>query len=234
MVQNELPKRRGDDTAELRARYDQLCAALTMNAGTNGAAAERILQELQALAQKITFVESDRGSVTRPPPMPASPGSSGEARAAHGTSNVIAFRCRVKAQARENPRLSAALSALTDNVPLAPAERDADRPDSPRAAPKAGRERKLSTPAGEPPVVAAVAKQGAEIERLARKSEDQTRVLERLEQQVGHGSANPELSAEVAALRSAAERQGEQLVSLATAVHRLAKLLAAHAPVERR
>jgi hypothetical protein len=232
MAPNELPIRRGDDTAELRARYDQLCTALTMNAGTNDAAAERVLQELQTLAQKIAFRESDRGSTSRPAAGQAPPTSPDDARATHGKSNVIAFRCRVKGQARENPRLSAALSALTDDVPLVHVELATDRPDSAAASPKAGRERKPSS--SEPPMVAAVVKQGAEIERLARKSEDQTRALERLEQHVGEAGSGPELSAEVAALRSAAARQGEQLVSLATAVHRLAKLLAAHAPVERR
>ncbi len=226
MAPNELPIRRGDDTAELRARYNQLCTALTMNAGTNGAAAERVLQELQTLAQKIAFRESDRVAVSRPAPPPPSD----SARAAHGKSNVIAFRCRVKAHARENPRLSAALSALTDDVPLVHVVA-VDQPAPTVGAPKTGRDR---TSAAEPPMVAAVAKQGAELERLVRKSEDQTRALERLEQQLGQGEPSPELSAEVAALRSAAARQGEQLVSLATAVHRLAKLLAAHAPVERR
>lgn len=230
MAPNELPIRRGDDTAELRARYDQLCTALTMNAGTNGAAAERVLQELQALAQKIAFRESDRVGVSR---SPAAPAPSDDARAAHGKSNVIAFRCRVKAQARENPRLSAALSALTDDVPLVHVVA-VDPPAPTVGAPKSGRDRTSSASAVEPPMVAAVAKQGAELERLVRKSEDQTRVLERLEQQLSQGEPSSELSAEVAALRSAAARQGEQLVSLATAVHRLAKLLAAHAPVERR
>jgi uncharacterized coiled-coil protein SlyX len=86
----------------------------------------------------------------------------------------------------------------------------------------------------EPPMVAAVARQGAELDRLVRKSEDQSRTLQRLEQQLGQGEVAAALSAEVAELRSAAARQGEQLVSLATAVHRLAKLLAAQAPVERR
>lgn len=232
MAPNELPIRRGDDTAELRARYDQLCTALTLNAGTNEAAAERVLQELQLLAQKIAFREADRSSASRHAAGPAPSSSSDDERASHGKSNVIAFRCRVKGQARENPRLSAALSALTDDVPLAHVELATDRPDSAPASPKGRRERKPSS--SEPPMVAAVVKQGAEIERLARKSEDQTRALERLEQQVGQVALNPELSAEVAALRSAAARQGEQLVSLATAVHRLAKLLAAHAPVERR
>jgi hypothetical protein len=231
MAPNELPIRRGDDTAELRARYNQLCAALTMNAGTNAAAAERVLQELQTLAQKIAFRESDRTSPSRPAGS-APTATSDEARTPHGKSNIIAFRCRVKGQARENPRLSAALSALTDDVPLVHVGVTTGRPDEPLDAPKAAGSR--TSAAVEPPMVAAVAKQGAELERLVRKSEDQTRVLERLEQQLGHGDPSSELSAEVAALRSAAALQGEQLVSLATAVHRLAKLLAAHAPVEPR
>lgn len=235
MAPNELPIRRGDDTAELRARYNQLCTALTMNAGTNAAAAERVLQELQTLAQKIAFRESDRAGLSRQPAGSAPAATSDEARSSHGKSNVIAFRCRVKGQARENPRLSAALSALTDDVPLVHVELAAGRADATVDAPKTGRNGKSSAPAAvEPPMVAAVAKQGVELERLVRKSEDQTRVLERLEQQLGQGEMSSELSAEVAALRSAAARQGEQLVSLATAVHRLAKLLAAHAPVERR
>jgi hypothetical protein len=228
MAPNELPIRRGDDTAELRARYNQLCTALTLNAGTNVAAAERALQELQTLAQKIAFRESDRPGPSRQPADSAT-----AAPSPHGKSNVIAFRCRVKGHARENPRLSAALSALTDDVPLMPVEIATGRADAAVEAPRAGRDARSATAAVEPPMVAAVAKQGAELERLVRKSEDQTRVLERLEQQLGQGEAGSELSAEVAALRSAASRQGEQLVSLATAVHRLAKLLAAHAPVER-
>jgi hypothetical protein len=232
MAPNDLPIRRGDDTAELRARYDQLCTALTNNAGTNAAAAERVLQELQTLAQKIAFRESDRPGPRRQAAGPT-PSATDEAPAPRGKSNVIAFRCRVKGQARENPRLSAALSALTDDVPLVHVGLATARPDRPVDAPKAAGDR--TSAAAEPPMVAAVAKQGAELERLVRKSEDQTRVLERLEQQLGQGGEpSSELSAEVAALRSAATLQGEQLVSLATAVHRLAKLLAAHAPVEPR
>ena len=64
MASSEQPIRRGDDTAELRARYNQLCAALTMNAGTNAAAAERVLQELQTLAQKIALFRS-QGQLVR-------------------------------------------------------------------------------------------------------------------------------------------------------------------------
>lgn len=226
MASSEQPIRRGDDTAELRARYNQLCAALTTNAGINAAAAERVLQELQTLAQKIAFREAGPGGAGRQPTGRASAPPNRE-WATPGKSNVIAFRCRVKAGARENPRLSAALSALTDTEPPAP-EASSDEPArTPRPTPD-----RAAAPS-EPPMAAAVARQSAEIDRLLRRTEDQSRALHRLEQQLGQGDMTAALSAEIAALRSAAVRQGEQLVSLATAVHRLAKLLAAHAPVER-
>ena len=225
MAQSELSTRRGDDTAELRARYNQLCAALTMSAGTNSAVAERVLQELQALAQKIAFRQAERDSASRPAAAPPPPQA--EVRV-HGKGNVIAFRCRVKGHARENPRLPAALSALTERTPIVAFE--STRP----AAPTPQRQPRTAPAAAEPPVVAAIAKQGAELERLVRKSEDQSRILEQLEGRLDRGEDSPQLSAEVAALRSAAARQGEQLMSLATAVHRLAKLLAAHPPQDRR
>jgi hypothetical protein len=234
MAQSELATRRGDDTAELRARYNQLCATLTMSAGTNSAVADRVLQELQALAQKIAFRQAERDSASRPPVSTAPTGTAApvapraEARPAHGKGNVIAFRCRVKGRTRENPRLSAALSALTDRTPVVAFDSGAERPQPAATA------RRQNTPATpEPPVIAAVAKQGAELERLVRKSEDQSRILELLAGRLGKSEDTP-LSSEVAALRSAASRQGEQLVSLATAVHRLAKLLAAHPPQDRR
>jgi hypothetical protein len=231
MAQSELSTRRGDDTAELRARYNQLCAALTMSAGTNSAVADRVLQELQALAQKIAFRQAERDSANRPPPAAATPATpQSEARAVPGKGNVIAFRCRVKGgRSRENPRLPAALSALTDRTPVVPFETSPERPQTPPQKP-----RSATPPPAEPPMVAAVAKQGAELERLVRKSEDQSRILEMLEGRLGSSEGAPQLSAEVAALRSAAARQSEQLVSLATAVHRLAKLLAAHPPQDRR
>jgi len=235
MAQSELSTRRGDDTAELRARYNQLCAALTMSAGTNSAVADRVLQELQALAQKIAFRQAERDSASRAPASAAPPSAAPrtEARPAHGKGNVIAFRCRVKGRSRENPRLPAALSALTDRIPVVPIESGPERPQAVAPAPPSKAQAAPSTPV-EPPVAAAIAKQGAELERLVRKSEDQTRILESLEGRLGKSEGAPQLSAEVAALRSAAARQGEQLVSLATAVHRLAKLLAAHPPQDRR
>jgi len=234
MAQSELSTRRGDDTAELRARYNQLCAALTMSAGTNSAVADRVLQELQALAQKIAFRQAERDSASRPPVPPAPPvAPPADARPVHGKGNIIAFRCRVKGRSRENPRLSAALSALTDRTPIVPFESGPERPQ-PAATPRQKARDAAPMPAVEPPMVAAVAKQGVELERLVRKSEDQSRILELLEGRLGRSEDAPQLSAEVTALRSAAARQGEQLVSLATAVHRLAKLLAAHPPQDRR
>lgn len=230
MAQSELSTRRGDDTAELRARYNQLCAALTMSAGTNSAAAERVLQELQGLAQKIAFRQAERDSA---PPPPAAPAPQADARAhpkgSRGKGNVVAFRCRVQGRTRENPRLPAALSALTERTPVVPFE---SGPERARPAAPPPRPAPAQSPA-EPSVVAAVAKQGAELERLVRKSEDQSRILDLLEGRLGKSEDTPQLSAEVAALRSAAARQGEQLMSLATAVHRLAKLLAAHPPQDR-
>ena len=239
MAQSELSTRRGDDTAELRARYNQLCAALTMSAGTNSAVAERVLQELQALAQKIAFRQAERDSASHPPssaaPAPAASTNAprGDARPVHGKGNVIAFRCRVKGRSRENPRLPAALSALTDRTPIVPLESGPERPAPAVDAAKRRQSARGAAPT-EPPMVAAVAKQGAELERLVQKSEDQSRILELLEDRLGSNEGAPQLSAEVAALRSAASRQGEQLVSLATAVHRLAKLLAAHPQQDRR
>ncbi|HUL06055.1 MAG TPA: hypothetical protein VLV76_06945 [Candidatus Acidoferrum sp.] len=232
MAQSELSTRRGDDAAELRARYNQLCAALTMSAGTNSAVAERVLQELQALAQKIAFRQAEQDSASRGPaaPAPQPPPPQAETRV-HGKGNVIAFRCRVKGRARENPRLPAALSALTDRTPVVTFESIPERtPPASPISPQIAR----PTPPPDAPMVAAVARQGAELERLVRKSEDQSRILELLEGRLGTGEDSPQLSAEVAALRSAATRQGEQLMSLATAVHRLAKLLAAHPPQDRR
>ena len=235
MAQSELSTRRGDDTAELRARYNQLCTALTMSAGTNSTVADRVLQELQALAQKIAFRQAERDSASRPPASAAPPSAASrtETRPAHGKGNVIAFRCRVKGRSRENPRLSAALSALTDRTPVVPFESSPEGPQAVAPTPPSKAQAAPPTPV-EPPMAAAVAKQGAELERLVRKSEDQTRILESLEGRLGKSEGAPQLLAEVAALRSAAARQGEQLVSLATAVHRLAKLLAAHPPQDRR
>ena len=138
MAQSELSTRRGDDTAELRARYNQLCAALTMSAGTNSAVAERVLQELQALAQQIAFRQAERDSASHHPPAGAAPTPAastsaprGDARPVHvhGKGNVIAFRCRVKGRSREKPRASRPpLSALTDRTPVVAFESGAERP----------------------------------------------------------------------------------------------------------
>jgi hypothetical protein len=203
-----------------------------MSAGTNSAVAERVLQELQALAQKIAFRQAEHDSANRTPaaPAPTPPPPQAETRL-HGKGNVIAFRCRVKGRSRENPRLPAALSALTDRTPVVAFESSPERTAPP--APPPSQTRRTTPPPPDAPMIAAVARQGAELERLVRKSEDQSRILELLEGRLGQGADTPQLSVEVAALRSAAARQGEQLISLATAVHRLAKLLAAHPPLDR-
>src|SRR5215467_5194650 len=151
MAQSEPSIHRGDDTAELRARYNQLCAALTMSAGTNNAVADRVLQELQALAQKIAFRQAERDSTIRP-----SAGAASKSAApvlAHG--NVIAFRCRVKGQARENPRLPAALSALTERKPIVAFEDSQEHAPGTVSAPRRQKSEPAPAPAATDPTVAA-------------------------------------------------------------------------------
>src|SRR5215468_9333036 len=61
-----------------------------------------------------------------------------------------------------------------------------------------------------------------------RSNENQRQLLERLEQRLRTAAVAPDVAGDMAALRSAAAHHGQQIVSLATAVHRLAKLLAAN------
>src|SRR5262249_15514757 len=109
----EVSKRRSDELAELRDRYNQLCAALTLSAGANKAAAERVLQELQALAQLIAARqgEPDAGgsSSKAAPSAERQPMIETQRRA----GNVVAFRFKLKGGGAENPRLPAALNVLT-------------------------------------------------------------------------------------------------------------------------
>jgi hypothetical protein len=114
MVTVERPKRRSDDPRELRDRYNELCHALTQSAGTNSAAADRLLAELQGLAQQIAAAhaqaeaEAAQAEAPRRPPKPST-------CCTYRPSNVVAFRLKVKASSSENPRLPAALSALTES-----------------------------------------------------------------------------------------------------------------------
>lgn len=227
MSASERSIRHGDDTVELRARYNQLCAALTALAGRNAKAADRALQELQILAQKIAFrqaeiVNGDRamaGTERAPVATVETPPSR--------TGNVIAFRCKVKGVSQENPRLAAALSALADHGPrtgkaAAPAQPESAPTPWSSAAHDGGRAQLADT----------VVKQSHDIDRLARQSDEQAQAIERFERQLGTSGPLSTLSVQVAALRAATQRQGQQMVSLATSVHRLAKLLAAQIPTD--
>jgi hypothetical protein len=217
----EVSKRRSDELAELRDRYNQLCTALTLSAGANSAAAERVLQELQALAQMIAARqgESDSGgsSPKAAPSAERPPAIETQRRA----GNVVAFRFKLKGGGAENPRLPAALNVLTG------LRSPTDAPETVDWSGSLGRIADSSA-AVDPALPAAVAGQGAEIERLARSSDNQRQLLERLEQRLRTAGAAPDVARDMAALRSAAAHHGEQIVSLATAVHRLAKLLAAN------
>jgi hypothetical protein len=272
MVTVERPKRRSDDPRELRDRYNELCHALTQSAGTNSAVADRLLAELQSLAQQIaaaqTQAENDAAQTQAPKPAPEPSGC-----CTYRPSNVVAFRLKVKGTTSENPRLPAALSALTESyahaaakasaadasaAPAAPAPRPAPARGSnsgsaksvepARPSPAVATPPAASPPAAIPPVanssIAAptaaapmptdldgmVARQGNEIEQLAVNVENAKQILDLLEGRLSNNPAGHGLAPDVAALRSATARQGQQLVALATAVHRLAKLLAAGGP----
>jgi hypothetical protein len=227
MPTGELSKRRNDELSELRDRYNQLCTALTLSAGSNSAAAERVLQELQALAQMIAARQGEPDAGAPPPkaepPADRRPAVETQRRA----GNVIALRFKLKGGGSENPRLPAALNVLTGRGLAADGTETVDWNGSlGRIAGSTPAARGSASPAT-PALQAAVAGQGAEIERLARSNDNQRQLLERLAQRLRGGSTAPEMAGDVAALRSATAHHGQQIVSLATAVHRLAKLLAA-------
>jgi hypothetical protein len=279
MVTVERPKRRSDDPRDLRDRYNELCHALTQSAGTNSAAADRLLAELQSLAQQIAAAhaqaEAAQAEAPKQPPEPSG-------CCTYRPSNVVAFRLKVKASSSENPRLPAALSALTESyapapsktaapvpsrartplaalepnplaAPVTPVEppsppaaaapsADAPTVDGPAAPPPAAPAPIASPPAATPATVSSAAaqmpadldgmveRQGNEIEQLAQNVESAKQLLDLLEDRLAGNPSAQGLAPDVAALRSATARQGQQLVALATAVHRLAKLLAAGGP----
>jgi hypothetical protein len=277
MVTVERPKRRSDDPRELRDRYNELCHALTQSAGTNSAAADRLLAELQSLAQQIAAAhaqaeaEAAQAEAPKRPPEPST-------CCTYRPSNVVAFRLKVKASSSENPRLPAALSALTESyspgaaraaepapapsrvrtpmAALAPAASSVKpvEPTPPPAAVPAASPPVVSAPVAAPPAASPpvatpppmslssaaapmptdldgmVERQGNEIEQLAQNVESSKQLLDLLEDRLSGNPSAHGLAPDVAALRSATARQGQQLVALATAVHRLAKLLAAGGP----
>jgi hypothetical protein len=225
----EVSKRRSDELAELRDRYNQLCTALTLSAGANSAAAERVLQELQALAQMIAARQGEPDAGGSSPKAAASAERQPAIETQRRAGNVVAFRFKLKGGGAENPRLPAALNVLTG------LRSPADAPETVDWSGSLGRiagssHAKPAPPAAavDPALHAAVAGQGAEIERLARSNDNQRQLLERLEQRLRMSGAAPDVAGDMAALRSAAAHHGQQIVSLATAVHRLAKLLAAN------
>ncbi len=220
--------RRNDELQELRERYNRLCVTLTHSAGTASPATDRLMQELQSLALQIASQQARSEMTTRPAPTDA-PSTSGARPGRPATmprtGNVVAFRCRLRGTAPENPRLPAALNALTRSLPMhAPAGQGAA---AETASESAGTASSPTSIQGHPPLAAAVAQQGSTIERIAHGFADQRRLIERIERRMSESGVQQELTTEIGAVRLATERQGQQLVALATAVHRLAKLLAA-------
>src|SRR5215475_9955570 len=186
----EVSKRRSDELAELRDRYNQLCTALTLSAGANSAAAERVLQELQALAQMIAARQGEADAAAAGAPSPKRETATQPERR---TGNVIALRFKLKGSGAENPRLPAALNVLTGR------DASAEPPDTVDWSRSLGRiggsatamPAPSPTPA-DPALHAAVAGQGAEIERLARSTDSHRQLLERLEQRLHSDAIAPE------------------------------------------
>src|SRR5262245_40971863 len=200
MPAGEWPKRRSDEVSELRDGSNQLCTALTLSAGANSAAAERVLQELQALAQMIS---ARQGETDCAPPKVAAADTRPAADMQRRPGNVVAFRFKVKGSSAEDPRLPAALNVLTGA--RGPASGAGEAVDWNSSLGRIGGS--LSTrppvaPAPDAALQAAVAGQGAEIEQLARSSDSQRQLLERLEQRLRGGGTAPEMAGDVAALRS--------------------------------
>lgn len=214
--------RHGDDAGELRVRYNELCVALTALAGRNNKAADRVLQELQTLAQQIAFRQAEATSADRAAAGAGLSQATTVTATPGRTGNVIAFRCKVKGVSQEHPRPAAVLGPIPDRGPRPVEEAPADVATTPRgvATHDASRSQLADT----------VVKQGSDLDRLARQSDEQASAIERFERQLGTSGPLSTLSVQVAALRAATQRQGQQMVSLATSVHRLAKLLAAQVP----
>jgi uncharacterized coiled-coil protein SlyX len=226
MVTLERIEERGDELQELRERYNQLCAALAFGSGPAAASGDRLLQELQNLAQRIVAIEArqanaavnpdesgPRGAAAHPTSSDAMSDAAAPSSTAARPSNVIAFRVKMKAAGDQQPGF---IPDMTGRKPLphsgVMANRQSDRPKS---APAAGPDE----------IRSAIISQGEAILLISGRCDDHRARLTRIEEQLATTEL-PQLSAEVAALRDGSEKQRQQLVVLATAVHRLARLLA--------
>lgn len=227
MVTLERIDERGDELQELRERYNQLCAALAFGSGSAVASGDRLLQELQNLAQRIVAIETRqasaavnlneseaRGAADTPSSSETASHAAAPPSAAARPSNVIAFRFKMKAAGDQQPGF---IPDMTSRKPLpqdgAMANRRAARPQAPAAA-----------EANE--IRSAIIAQGEAILLISGRCDDHRARLTRIEDHLATATDLPQLSAEVAALRDGSEKQRQQLVVLATAVHRLARLLA--------
>jgi uncharacterized coiled-coil protein SlyX len=227
MVTLERIDERGDELQELRERYNQLCAALAFGSGSAAASGDRLLQELQNLAQRIVAMEARqanaagslheseaRGAAASPSPSETASHAATPPSAAARPSNVIAFRFKMKAAGDQQPGF---IPDMTSRKPLpqdrAETDRCPARPETPPAI-KADEVR------------SAIIAQGEAILLISGRCDDHRARLTRIEDQLAASTDLPQLSAEVAALRDGSEKQRQQLVVLATAVHRLARLLA--------
>ncbi|MGH6933847.1 MAG: hypothetical protein ACREEE_15615 [Dongiaceae bacterium] len=230
MVTRERIEHRGNELRDLRERYNQLCSALAFGVNANADSGERLLQELQIVMRRMIAIEAqhqgaESGPVSSTPhardPAPESTPTPDQATAPHSASprasNVIAFRVRMKGTADQQPGFipemdKRSLEVHRDNRLSTGATR-------PKGAVSARDE-------GSNELRTAIMAQGEAILVISNRCDEHKARLARLE---GQGPATADLrqfADDVVALRGDAEKQRQQLIVLATAVHRLARLLA--------
>jgi hypothetical protein len=220
METRERIDERDDELQDLRERYNRYCTALAFGGGAGSG--ERLLQEIQVLSQRILAAEarqarSAEDAPSAPPAMPAATAAIHQAASPARASNVIAFRVKMKGTADQRP------GYLPDFTTLP------SRPGDARPASKPVVQAGPAVAAVPEPIEGlrdAVVAQGRAILVVSARCDQQQARLVQLEERLPVAHAGNDLSAEVAGLRQESENQRQQLVVVATAVHRLARLLA--------
>lgn len=230
MVTLERNDERGDELQELRNRYNRLCAMLAFDTGASTLAGERLLQELQSIAQRIVAMETQRATLESTQstaaaefPTPAEPTAIGaldrgatQKAAPSRTGNVIAFRVKMKRIADPQSGFMSDDDALPPVLGLG---HGAKPPEvQPEAVIDVGS-------AGIEGLRQAIADQGQAILLISNRCADHRARLMRIEERLAAATDLQRLSAEVATLREGSQKQHEQLAALATTVLQLARRL---------
>lgn len=206
------------ELAALQQRYDALCREFL--AGVQGAAADAMLQELQALSDRIVAL---RQQPTHPPapkpqlvPLPSETPSPGRAAPEPPTAPR---RAAPRPPRRLDRRAEAEKARIAIRDWLA-RRRSSARP-AVATAPESGLAQEIAD------LKAEAAGQAARLDEVLRTLHAQSAILERLLQTAA--TADAPLREEMALLRATLEAQQRRTTALAIAVQRLAQWLAARA-----